>query len=75
MSLPKSTTRTLRLWNMILWSLMVVVALAGWLLGKDPGQLTGLIGFGALSVGIGEASNVGKRATFKKEAVELERES
>lgn len=55
---------------MVLLTIIVLVALAGWIAGRDPGMLTGLIGtLGISQVGL-EAGNVGKRATFKKEAVE-----
>jgi len=68
----KSTTSKVRTWNMVLWTLLVIGTLTGWLLGKDPGQMDGIIMWGAIAIGIGEASNVGKRATFKKEAVDAD---
>jgi len=52
-----------------LFVLVVLVALAGWLMGRDPSQLLGVLGAVVVAAGIGEASNVGKRATFKPEAV------
>ena len=52
-----------------LFVLVVLVALAGWLMGRDPSSLTGVLGAVVVAAGIGEASNVGKRATFNKEAV------
>ena len=54
---------------MLLLGVTVLIALVGWLLGKDPGQL--MVVFGGLSTTQAalEAGNVGKRATFKKEAV------
>ena len=52
-----------------LFVLVVLVALAGWLMGRDPSSLTGVLGAVVVAAGIGEASNVGKRATFKPEAV------
>jgi hypothetical protein len=52
-----------------LFAIVVLAGLIGWLAGKDPGQLTGLLGAVTLAAGIGEASNVGKRATFKPEAM------
>ena len=52
-----------------LFVLVVLVALAGWLMGRDPSSLTGVLGAVVIAAGIGEASNVGKRATFKPEAV------
>lgn len=64
-----STTDKIRLWNVGLFTVAVLVALGGWILEKDPGQLAFLIGTLATAIGIGEASAVGKRATFKKEAL------
>lgn len=51
------------------WGLLcgtVLVALAGWLVGRDPSQLMWIVGVPA----IGEASNIGKRATWKREAAD-----
>lgn len=46
-------------------------ALVGWgLYGRDPGELDGLFTYTLMVMGVGEASNVGKRLSFKKEAVE-----
>jgi len=52
-----------------LFVLVVLVALAGWLMGRDPSSLTGVLGAVVIAAGIGEASNVGKRFSFKPEAV------
>lgn len=60
----------LRIWNMILLTLFSVGAIVGWMLGKDPGQLVGLVTVLGVSQGALEAGNIGKRATFKKEAVD-----
>jgi hypothetical protein len=57
----KSHTDRFRVWNMILLSAAVLVSLAGWLLGKDPGQLAFLLGTLATTAGIGEASKHAKR--------------
>jgi hypothetical protein len=63
-------TRTVRLVVLILFVLTVLVALVGWLFtSKDLAQLTSILTIEAVSLGIGEASNVGKRATFKSAAV------
>jgi hypothetical protein len=50
---------------------VMIGAMVGWLFfDKDPNQLVGILGtLGVSTVGL-EAGNVGKRATFKKEAVE-----
>ena len=58
----------LRVWNMLLLSAVTLGALAGWILGRDPSQLTGLIGVLGLSQGALEAGMVGKRKTFNPEA-------
>lgn len=56
-----------------LFAVTVAVALYGWLvLDRDPAQLEGVMMFCAGAVGVGEASNVGKRATWKRDAVEVE---
>lgn len=61
----------LRVWNMVFLGATVLGALVGWIVfDRDPAQL--MVVFGALTgsqVGL-EAAMVGKRATFKKEAVE-----
>lgn len=50
----------------------VVVALVGWFMDKDVSALDGVLMWTAAAVGIGEGSNVGKRATYKREAVDAE---
>lgn len=55
---------------MRIWTFVVSVGMLGWFLGKEIGDLAVLLGFVAAAIGIGEASNVGKRATFKPEAKE-----
>jgi hypothetical protein len=68
--LAASTTDKIRIWLLVLFTISVLVTLAGWLFDKDPTQLAVLNATMATAIGIGEASAVGKRATFKKEAVE-----
>lgn len=65
-----STTDKIRVWNVGLFTVTVLVLLFGWFLGKPVSELTFLIGTLATAIGIGEASNIGKRATFKPEAKE-----
>jgi hypothetical protein len=48
----------------------VVAAVLGYFLGMDPNALLGVLGVEAAAMGVGEASNIGKRATFKREAVQ-----
>ena len=45
----------------------VGVALGGWFIGKDPNGLLGILGAIVAAMGVGEASNVGKRATTNPE--------
>ena len=46
----------------------VIAAVVGWFLDKDPSGLAPVIGWVTTAVGVGEASNIGKRATFNPEA-------
>ena len=64
-----SHTTKLRWVFSTLWVVAVLAAVAGWaFLDKDPAQLAPVIGWITAAVAAGEASNVGKRATFKPEA-------
>ena len=63
---PKSTNRSLRKMFAGLFALAVVVTLYGWLIDKDPNQLTGLLATLAVALGIGEGSNIGRRMTDKE---------
>ncbi len=64
-----SNTTRLRWVFSTLWVVAVLTALAGWaFLDKDPAQLAPVIGWITAAVATGEASNIGKRATFKQEA-------
>lgn len=61
-------TDKVRSWLLALFGVGTLVTLGGWIFGRDPAQLSFLLGSLATGVGIGEASAVGKRATFKPEA-------
>ena len=63
-----SVTVKLRIVFSTLLTLVIAAAVVGWFMGKDPTQLGPVIGWVAASVGVGEASAIGKRATFNKEA-------
>ena len=63
-----SQTAKLRTVFVLLLAATVVAAVVGWFMDKDPTKLTGVLGVVVTAVGVGEASNVGKRATFKPEA-------
>jgi hypothetical protein len=45
----------------------ILIGLVGWLAGRDPAMLMPLLGAECVVLGIGEGSNVGKRATTKPE--------
>lgn len=61
-------TAKLRKVFVCVYVLVVVAAVVGWFLDKDPARLAPVIGWVVAAVGFGEASNVGKRATFKENA-------
>ena len=63
-----NTTAKLRVVFALLLVTVTITAVVGWLLGKDPGALSPVIGWVTAAVAAGEASNVGKRATFNWEA-------
>lgn len=66
-----STTDRFRWLGWTLWTITVIAALAGWIgWERNPSQLAPVIGWITAGPLIGELSAVGKRATFKKEAVE-----
>jgi hypothetical protein len=62
-------TKIVRKVALAMFVVTVLGGLAGWVLGRDPSVLTGLMGFVTTALFVGEASNIGKRATFKPEAV------
>lgn len=61
-----NTTDRFRVLGWGLLSVTVGAALVGWFVGRDPSSLAWIVAV----PGLGEASNIGKRATYKKEAVE-----
>ncbi len=67
-----NTTGKLRIVFALLLVVVTLTATVGWFMEKDPGQLAPVIGWITAAVAAGEASNVGKRATFKQEAVDVE---
>ena len=58
-----------------LFVLTLASAVVGWFMDKDPSKLSGVLGWIAATVGFGEASNIGKRATYKKEATDVHTET
>ena len=69
MKTPNDLTSKLRTLYAILFAITVLIGLAGWIVGRDPSQLLALMGPLTAALGIGEASNIGKRATFKSDAL------
>ena len=67
-----NTTAKLRVVFSCLLAAVVTAAVVGWFQGKDPGDLGPVIAWMVGAVAAGEASNVGKRATFKQEATRVE---
>lgn len=67
MTTPVNWTTRFRLWFVLLFSATAIVAIYGWYVGKDPGQLDTVLTWTAAALGIGEAANVGKRATHRSE--------
>lgn len=63
-----STTKKLRLAFGILLFGVSIAAVVGWFMDKDPQQLGPVVMWISAAIAAGEASNIGKRATFKKEA-------
>lgn len=61
------TTDLVRRATIVAFLAVVLVALGGWLAGRDPGALLGILSAVVAAMGVGEASNVGKRATTKTE--------
>lgn len=61
------TTNVVRYVALVAFALLVLAAVVGWWLGRDPTQLVGVGGLVVAALGVGEASNVGKRATTKIE--------
>lgn len=49
--------------------------MVGWFLDKDPSQLGPVMAWVTGAVAAGEAANIGKRATFKKEAHDVHTET
>ncbi len=60
-------TDAVRVTAVAAFAVTVVVALGGWLAGRDPNALLGILGAVVAAMGVSEASNVGKRATTKVE--------
>lgn len=69
-TIMKDLTSKLRILNAGLFVLVILTGLVGWIgFERDPMQLVVLIGALTATTGIGEASNVGKRATYNPDAI------
>ncbi len=65
-----SLTAKLRVLYAVLFTVAILTTLVAWVFAdKSPMDATGVLSTLAMAIGIGEASNVGKRATFKVEAL------
>jgi len=53
----------------IVFVVVVLGTMVGWLFGRDPSLMAAVLVAAAGGVGVGEGSNIGKRATFKPEAI------
>ena len=62
-----TTTSLVRRAVVVAFLAVVLGALGGWFAGRDPNALLGILGAVVAAMGVGEASNVGKRATTKTE--------
>ena len=60
-------TNVVRIATIVAFLSTVGAAIGGWFAGKDPNGLLGILGAVVAAMGVGEASNVGKRATTKPE--------
>lgn len=61
------TTKFVRRAVVVAFLAVVFGALGGWFAGRDPNEMLGILGAIVAAMGVGEASNVGKRATTKTE--------
>jgi hypothetical protein len=64
----ESMTNVVRTVLLATFILMCIVVLIGWLAGKDPSAMVGPMGVVVGGLGVGEASNVGKRFSFNPDA-------
>ena len=60
-----SYTDRFRTYMTILFIGLVVLSAVGWWVDKDPGGIAPILGWVGGALGVGEASNIGKRATYK----------
>ena len=63
-------TATIRKWLLACFVAMVLTCMVGWVFGRDPVQLVPILMAVLGGLGVGEASNIGKRWTTKVELME-----
>ena len=61
------TTNIVRRAVIVAFLAVVLGVLIGWFTGRDPNAMLGILGVIVAAMGVGEASNVGKRVTTKTE--------
>ena len=66
-------TNRLRMMLWVVWFAATVSGIVAFWLDKDPAKLTPVLGWVTGALAVGEAANVGKRATFNIDAVKAER--
>ena len=66
--LPNTTK--LRVLYAVLFAIVIIGGLVGWFFDHDPNDLMAFVGTLGVAMGIGEASNIAKRVTFKTDVAE-----
>ncbi len=61
------TTDLVRKAVVVAFLAVVLGVLIGWFADRDPNAMLGILGVIVAAMGVGEASNIGKRATTKTE--------
>lgn len=56
----------------VLFAGVVIAAVVGWFMDKDPAQLGPVIAWLTGALAIGEGANIGKRATYRPDHHEIE---
>lgn len=60
-----NVTTRFRVVFVVLFVVSSIAGVVGWIIGLDPSPLVGVLAIEAAALGVGEASNVGKRWTNK----------
>ena len=72
--MAKATTDRFRVAFVITFVGVIVAAVVGWLLGVNMDGLGGVLTAATAATGVGEASNIGKRATYRVDVMRAMRE-